>query len=252
MKADRDENLLIGIHSVASALHSAPEKVRLVVIAGESKNPRVTELEQVARAKGVTVQHQPRSQLDKRCHDENRHQDILAEFTGSNLYGERDIEQLLADIDGDPLVLVLDGIQDPHNFGACLRTAEAAGVHFVVVPKDKSAGLSPVVRRSAAGAAEVISIVTVTNLARVLRQLKQAGIWLAGADGEARQSIQEIPLNGPLALVMGSEGSGMRRLTAEHCDYLIRIPMSGTVSSLNVSVATGVCLFEILRQRSPA
>jgi 23S rRNA (guanosine2251-2'-O)-methyltransferase len=174
----------------------------------------------------------------------------MAEFDGGNTYLERDIPALLTAIDGPPLVLVLDGVQDPHNLGACLRSAEAAGVHFVILPKDRSVGLSPVVRKAACGAAEVLQIVIVTNLARVLRLLKQQGLWLAGAADDASESLYQVALSGPLALIVGGEGKGMRRLTAELCDYAVKIPMSGTVSSLNVSVATAVCLFEIVRQRS--
>jgi 23S rRNA (guanosine2251-2'-O)-methyltransferase len=144
---------------------------------------------------------------------------------------------------------VLDGVTDPHNLGACLRTAEAAGVDAVIVPKDKSALLSPTARKVACGAAEVIPFIAVTNLARTLKQLQQAGIWVLGAAGEATQSLYQSDLKGPLALVMGSEGNGMRRLTREHCDILFSIPMAGEVSSLNVSVATGVTLFEAVRQR---
>jgi 23S rRNA (guanosine2251-2'-O)-methyltransferase len=147
------------------------------------------------------------------------------------------------------LILVLDGVQDPHNLGACLRTADAAGVHLVVICKDQSAGVTPVVRRAASGAAETLSIIQATNLARVLRVLKQRGIWLAGTSDGETENLYTTDLTGPLALVMGSEGSGLRRLTGELCDYLISIPMAGQVESLNVSVATGVCLYEINRQR---
>ena len=247
--ATDQERLLIGVHPVAAALQSAPEQVRHIFIAAEARNPRVKELEDRARELGIPVQHASRASLDRRSAGE-RHQDVMAEFDGGNVRSERDIPELLAAIDGPPLVLILDGVQDPHNLGACLRTAEAAGVHFVILPKDRSAGLSPVVRKAACGAAEVLPIVSVTNLARVLRLLKQEGIWLAGAAGEAPQSLYQADLRGPLALIVGSEGKGIRRLTGELCDYLVRIPMSGTVSSLNVSVATAVCLFEIIRQRN--
>ena len=165
--------------------------------------------------------------------------------------GEAEQSDLLLDaIDGPPLVLVLDGIQDPHNLGACLRSADAAGVGLVILPKDRSAGLTPAARRAAAGAAEMLPIVFVTNLARVLKRLKDRGVWLAGTSNQAEQSLYDADLSGPLALVVGSEGRGMRRLTEELCDYRISIPMQGSVGSLNVSVATAVCLFEIVRRRS--
>jgi 23S rRNA (guanosine2251-2'-O)-methyltransferase len=186
--------------------------------------------------------------LDRRCSGE-RHQDVIAEFAPANLWGEKDLDGLLDAIGGSPLVLVLDGVQDPHNLGACLRTADAAGVGLVILPKDRSAGLTPAARRAAAGAAEILPIVFVANLARVLKHLKEKGLWVAGTTDEADQSLYDADLGGPLALVVGSEGKGMRRLTAELCDYRLRIPMLGSVDSLNVSVATAVSLFEIVRQR---
>jgi 23S rRNA (guanosine2251-2'-O)-methyltransferase len=151
-----------------------------------------------------------------------------------------------------PLLLVLDGVTDPHNLGACLRSADAAGVQAVIVPKDRSASLTPVVRKVACGAAETVPLVAVTNLARTLKQLQQRGLWVVGTAGEAQQYIYELDLKIPTVIVMGAEGAGMRRLTRENCDYLARLPMAGGVSSLNVSVAAGVCLFEAVRQRLPA
>jgi len=174
----------------------------------------------------------------------------MAEFEAANVHSEKELDAVFESLPDPKLVLVLDGVQDPHNLGACLRTADAAGVGLVILPKDGSAGLTPVARRSAAGAAEVVPILLATNLARVLRRLKEQGVWLAGTTDQAQQDIYQASLDGPLALVMGSEGKGMRRLTEELCDFLVRIPMQGTVSSLNVSVATAVCLFEIKRQRA--
>ncbi len=247
-KNTNSEHLLIGIHPVAAALSASPELLVRLVIAQESANPRVLELEQQARTLGIKVERHPRSFLDRRS-DGERHQDVLADFTANNIWAERDLDRLLAAITGPALILVLDGVQDPHNFGACLRTAEAAGVHLVIVPKDRSAALSPVARRAASGAAEIIDIVSVTNLARVLRKLKDQGIWLTAATDQAEKSLYASDLTGPMAMVMGGEGQGIRRLTEELCDYHVRIPMLGTVSSLNVSVATAVCIYEILRQR---
>ena len=243
-----DTELLIGIHPVAAALDSDPAQLTRLIIALEAGNPRVKELEEKARSLGVRIEHQARAALDRRSSGE-RHQDVLAEYRPNRLWGERDVAGLLAGIEGTPFILVLDGIQDPHNLGACLRTAEAAGMHMVILPKDRSAALTPVARRAASGAAEVLNIVWVTNLARVLRQLKEAGVWLAAASGDAEADIYDADLSGPLALVMGGEGQGLRRLTEELCDYHVRIPMHGTVSSLNVSVATAICAFEVLRQR---
>lgn len=249
----REPQFLIGIHPVAAALASNRDSGKLAItrllLAREAQNPRALELEQLARQLGIKVEHLPRRELDRLSEGE-RHQDVLAEFSAASTGSESDLPRLLEGIEGVPLILVLDGVQDPHNLGACLRTAEAAGVNLVILPRDKSAGLTPVARRAAAGAAEVLDIVVVTNLARVLRLLKEQGIWLAGTADAAAQDIYRSDLTGPLALVMGSEGRGLRRLTAELCDYLVSIPMAGSVSSLNVSVATGVCLFEIVRQRS--
>jgi len=249
-KAD-SSSLLIGIHSVDSALTRAPQQLKAITIAAEASNPRVRELQERARQAGIRLLTESRAVLDRRS-DGQRHQDIIAEFDAGNVFGEKDLVRLLESIEGVPLILVLDGVQDPHNLGACLRTAEAVGAGLVILPKDRSAGLTPVARRAASGAAETLPILFATNLARVLKRLKEQGIWLAGTTDQAGQSLYEMDLSGPLALVMGSEGKGMRRLTSELCDYRLRIPMQGDVSSLNVSVASAVCLFEIIRQRSAA
>lgn len=248
MSGDRRDTLLIGIHAVDAALSRAPEQVGLLILAADSRNNRVRDLEQRARRLGIRVAIEPRAALDRRSAGE-RHQDVIAEFTPANLHGEKELDRLLDAIPGDPLILVLDGVQDPHNLGACLRSADAAGVGLVVLPKDRSAPLTPAARRAASGAAEVLPILLATNLARVLQRLKERGIWLAGTTDQAESDLYQLDLTGPLALVMGSEGRGMRRLTTELCDYRLRIPMAGTVSSLNVSVATAICLFEIRRQR---
>jgi len=244
-----DDGLLVGIHSVGAALERAPERLHRVLVADECRNPRVRDLERRARELGVRVQTESRAVLDRRC-DGERHQDVIAEFAAGNLHGEKDLDSLLEALPQPPLVLVLDGVQDPHNLGACLRSADAAGVGLVVLTRDRSSGLTPVARRAAAGAAEVLPILVATNLARVLKRLKEHGIWLAGTTDHAADDLYGTDLRGPLALVVGSEGKGMRRLTEELCDYRLRIPMRGTVGSLNVSVATAVCLFEIQRQRA--
>jgi len=246
--AGNSANLLIGIHSVASALSNMPGQMRVIRIAEESHNPRVRKLASLAGELGISVVMEPRALLERRSEGQ-RHQDIIAEFAAENLLTGKDLDRVLEAIDGPPLLLVLDGIQDPHNLGACLRTAEAAGVHAVILPRDRAAGLTPVARRAASGAAEVLPILIVTNLARILRRMKEKGVWLLGTSDQAEQSLYEAGLSGPMALVMGNEEKGMRRLTSELCDFLVRIPMHGSVSSLNVSVATGVCLFEMIRQR---
>jgi 23S rRNA (guanosine2251-2'-O)-methyltransferase len=243
-----DEQLLIGIHAVSSALKSAAGDVEWLRIAADSKNKRLHEIESRAHGSGIEVIRTKSSELDK-LSGQQRHQGVIAGFKGSNVAAEGRLDAMLDAIEGTPLILVLDGVQDPHNFGACLRTAEAAGVDLVISCKDRSAGITPVVRRAASGAAETLSVIQATNLARVLRTLKQRGIWLTGTSDEATDSLYATDLTGPLALVMGNEGSGIRRLTSELCDYLVNIPMAGQVESLNVSVATGVCLYEINRQR---
>lgn len=244
----REEQLLIGIHAVTSALKSAAQDIVWLRIEENSGNKRLKEIESRAYGSGVEVIHCPATELDKLA-GQQRHQGVVACFMGSNIKNEGQLQAVLEAIEGMPLLLVLDGVQDPQNLGACLRTAEAAGVNLVVISKDHSSGITPVVRRAASGAAETMKIIQATNLARVLRTLKKHGIWLAGTSDQAADSLYATDLTGPLALVMGSEGSGLRRLTAELCDYLVRIPMAGEVESLNVSVATGVCLFEIIRQR---
>ena len=243
-----NEQLLIGIHAVTSALKSAAGDVEWLRIAADSKNKRLAEIESRAHGSGINVIKTNAKELD-RLSDQQRHQGVIAGFKGSNIAAEGQLDSILDSVEGTPLVLVLDGVQDPHNLGACLRTADAAGVHLVVICKDHSAGITPVVRRAASGAAETLPVIQATNLARVLRTLKQRGIWLAGTSDGVSDNLYTADLSGPLALVMGSEGTGLRRLTAELCDYLVSIPMAGQVESLNVSVATGVCLYEINRQR---
>jgi 23S rRNA (guanosine2251-2'-O)-methyltransferase len=239
-----------GIHAVGELLRQrAPQVLKLVLLAGRS-DERINELQALAREAGLTVEEADRRQLDRLA--EGNHQGALA-LCDVN-FGVRSEKQLTAALDalGDraPLILVLDGITDPHNFGACLRSADAAGVDAVIVPKDKSAPLNATVRKVACGAAETVPVYAVTNLARSLAALKDRGIWLAGLAGEGAVSLTQQDLTGPLGIVMGSEGEGLRRLTRDACDYLVSIPMAGSVSSLNVSVATGVTLFEAVRQRS--
>lgn len=246
-----EEQLLIGIHAVTSALKSAAADVEWLRIAADSKNKRLAEIESRAHGSGIEVIKTKAKELDS-LSGQQRHQGVIAGFKGSNIAAEGQLDTILDAIEGTPLILVLDGVQDPHNLGACLRTADAAGVHLVVICKDQSVGITPVVRRAASGAAETLPVIQATNLARVLRALKQRGIWLAGTTDGVTDDLYSTDLSGPLALVMGSEGTGLRRLTAELCDYLISIPMAGQVESLNVSVATGVCLYEINRQRAEA
>lgn len=238
-----------GIHAVSAALKRSGAVAEILIAEDGRLNPRLTKLLDQARNMGVKIRKVKREALDDAAQGE-RHQGIVAVLSGSEMpVVAGDLEDLLEVLDHPPLLLVLDGVQDPHNLGACLRSADAAGVDAVIVPKDKAVGLTPVVRKVACGAAESVPFFQVTNLARTLRDLQERGIWLIGAAGEAEKSLYQADLSGPLALVMGAEEQGMRRLTREHCDLLVSIPMAGSVSSLNVSVATGVCLFEAVRQR---
>lgn len=239
---------IFGVHAVSSLLEAAPERIiRLYVLDGRDDHKLQAVLRR-AEALDVSIARRDRKALDQLT-DGAVHQGVVAECKPAPQLREDDLETLLDRLDA-PLLLVLDGITDPHNLGACLRTADAAGVHAVIAPKDRSAALNPTVRKVACGAAERVPFITVTNLARTLRLLKERNVWVVGTAGEASDSIYQSKLTGALALVMGAEGEGMRRLTREHCDQLVHIPMFGTVSSLNVSVATGVCLFEAVRQRS--
>ena len=238
-----------GIHAVAALLDKDPAALLELMIAREARNPRLDELAAQARAAGIAVQRAPRATLDRLAAG-LRHQDVLANARVRAAADERDLPALVSAAGAQALLLVLDGVTDPHNLGACLRNADAFGAHAVVVPKDHSAPLNATARKAASGAADLVPLVSVTNLARTLRALQEAGIWIVGAAGESAQELRRVDLSGPIALVLGAEGSGMRRLTREHCDHLAAIPMAGTVSSLNVSVAAGVFLYEASRQRS--
>jgi 23S rRNA (guanosine2251-2'-O)-methyltransferase len=197
----------------------------------------------------VPVRRVARTELDERVPGVS-HQGVVAEMTVAAALSENELPQFLDGLGKPPLLLILDGVQDPHNLGACLRSADAAGVDAVILPKDRSAPLNATARKVACGAAETVPVVRVTNLARTLRAIRDAGVWLYGAAGEAQQALYDVDLSGPVALVLGGEGKGLRRLTREHCDALMAIPLAGSVSSLNVSVAAGICLFEARRQRA--
>jgi len=238
---------IYGVHAVEALLRHHPKRVKQVWLAEGRNDPRVQVLLALAADARVAVGQCERREMDAWV--EGVHQGVVADVSPSQVWGEAMLEELLDRAIGPPLLLVLDGVTDPHNLGACLRTADAAGALAVIVPKDKSATLNATVRKVACGAAEVIPLVAVTNLARSLEKLQQRGLWVVGTAGEAEQELYQHDMTGPTVLVMGAEGKGMRRLTREHCDYLVKLPMAGSVSSLNVSVATGVCLFEALRQR---
>lgn len=239
---------LFGLHAVKAILALNPQKVQMVWLQENRHDQRLQQLQQLLTEAGIVWHSASRRELDQRVG--GCHQGVVAACSATAAQDESFLEQLVQGLDAPPLLLVLDGITDPHNLGACLRTADAAGVHAVIATKHKSANLNATVAKVACGATESIPFVQVTNLVRCLKWLKQAGIWITGtASGAASTGLYEANLCGPMALVVGAEGVGMRHLTRVTCDQLVHIPMAGLVSSLNVSVATGVCLFEIVRQR---
>lgn len=236
-----------GLHAVRTLLLRSAGRVRRLVVDARRDDPRMRELLQLAQQQGLKPERVDAKQLAARV-GQVSHQGVLAEVDPLPPWHE---DELLDAIGAatDPLVLVLDGVQDPHNLGACLRTADACGALAVVVPKDRAAGMNATVRKVAAGAAETLPLATVTNLARTLRLLKDAGLWIAGADMQGQQLAWQADLTGSRALVMGSEGDGLRELTRKSCDVLVRLPQAGSVESLNVSVACGMLLYEAMRQR---
>lgn len=238
---------IFGWHAVEAVLKREPERLQQVWIQTGRQDRRVKTITDGLDTLGVRWSVVHRKLLDDKV--AGVHQGVVAAVSESREWGEDDLMAMLAAASEPPFLLVLDGVTDPHNLGACMRTADAVGVQAVIVPKDKSATLTPVARKVACGAAETVPFVRVTNLARCLRALQEQGVWLVGTAGEADSTLYQANFTGPVALVMGAEGKGMRRLTREHCDALINIPMLGHVDSLNVSVATGVCLYEALRQR---
>ncbi|EFL91689.1 23S rRNA (guanosine-2'-O-)-methyltransferase [Candidatus Regiella insecticola LSR1] len=246
------DEMIYGIHAVKALLEKEPHRLLEIFLQKDRHDRRLRSLISAIESEGLQVQMAKRQWLDNQVNHEV-HQGIVAKIRQGRQYQENDllqlVEKLLAD-KKDPLLLILDGVTDPHNLGACLRSADAAGVHAVIVPKDHSAPLNATVKKVASGAAETVPLIVVTNLARTLRLLKEHNIWIVGTAGDAEQNLYQWKIQQSMALVMGSEGQGMRRLTREHCDELISIPLAGSVSSLNVSVATGVCLFEVTRQRN--
>jgi len=245
----KESRVLIGFHAVLARLRAEPGSVEEILVDEGRHDARLADVLRVAERAGVRVMRVPGKRLDG-FYGGGRHQGIVARVKGRD---ERaSLEDVLEGLTEPALLLVLDGVTDPHNLGACLRVADAAGAHAVVVPKDRSAGMSPIVAKVASGATETVPFLTVTNLARTLDALKERGIWIVGAAGEGEQDLYTARLPSPVAWVLGSEGEGLRRLTRERCDLLVRIPMHGQVESLNVSVAAGLCLYESRRRRSPA
>lgn len=242
-----DEQWVYGIHAVDALISRHARRISEILVLDSRGDERLQQLVQLAQEHRVPCRNVDRKALDTLC--DQRHQGVLARCRPLEARGGAELPEFVQQIDGPPLLLFLDGVTDPHNLGACLRSAEAAGVHAVVIPKDKSASLGPVVRKVACGAAELVPVFKVTNLSRTIKQLQDLGVWFVGLAGEAEKNIYATDLSGPMAIVMGAEGPGLRLQTRKHCDYLANIPMQGVVSSLNVSVATGITVFEALRQR---
>lgn len=245
---DRDQ-WIFGLHAVQAVLKTSADKVRALKVLKGREDQRLQKLLSMAERNGIAVMRASRSELDALAEGEGRHQGVAALCESAEVQDENFLANLVEKLSVPPFLLVLDGVTDPHNLGACLRSADAAGVQAVIVPKDNSVGLTPTAQKVASGAAETVPLVVVTNLARTLKQLQAQGLWVVGTAGEAEQLVYEADLKGPLVLVMGAEEKGLRRLTREHCDLLVKLPMAGAVSSLNVSVAAGICLFEAVRQR---
>jgi 23S rRNA (guanosine2251-2'-O)-methyltransferase len=247
----KQEELAFGIHAVQALIESAPERfIELWLLKGR-EDDRLMPIINLAKKYGIPAQMANRKVLDDKSEGE-QHQGVVARVKPGKTFTEADLEDILAAAERKqqaPFLLILDGVTDPHNLGACLRNADAAGVQAIIVPKDNAARVTATVRKVAVGAAESVPLVQVTNLSRTMKALQQMGVWIIGTAGETDNCLYDEKLSGPMALVMGAEGKGMRRLTRENCDQLVKLPMAGTVSSLNVSVATGICLFEIVRQR---
>jgi len=241
-----ETRVIYGFHAVASRLKQRPEGIIAIEIDAGRRDPRMRELVAAAHARGVALTESGPDRLESLA-GTRRHQGVVARVSAADVV--LGLEELLAGLAEPALLLVLDGVQDPHNLGACLRVADAFGAHGLVVPKDRAVGLTPAVAKVASGAAETVPLIAVTNLARALDVLKEAGVWTFAAEESAPAPLDRTRLDGPLAFVLGAEGEGLRRLTRERCDEAVRIPMQGSVESLNVSVAAGVCLYEARRQR---
>ena len=248
-----DLEWVYGIHTVENLLVQQPERINEIRFQEGRDDKKIKRLQVLCRESGIKVNVVPRREIDKLFKESEEravHQGVAALAKITRSHDEAGLYKLVENLNVPPLIIILDGITDPHNLGACLRSADAAGAHALVMPKDKSAPLNATVSKVACGAAESIPVYSVTNLARTMKKLQDKGVWIFGTAGEATQTIYEQDLTIPSAIVMGAEGDGMRRLTREQCDYLVKLPMAGVVSSLNVSVATGVCLYEAVRQRA--
>jgi len=248
--AENNSHYIYGLHAVQAVLLREAETVSQLWVENSRRDDKVKKLLALAHEKNIKAIRVQREELNKLVGEKANHQGVVALSRDTPAGNEKDLKSLLENLSKPAFLLILDGVQDPHNLGACLRTADAAAVDAVITPKDKSCGLTATVRKVASGAAETVPFIQVTNLARTIRELQESGIWMIGTSLETELNIYQADLTGPLALVLGSEGKGLRRLTAEHCDSLVKLPMLGSVQSLNVSVSAGICLYEALRQRT--
>jgi len=239
---------IIGLHAVESALRNDSGRVERIYFKKSRQDKRLGKIIGLADRQNTPTEQVDEKTLNKKAGSSN-HQGVMALYRMASALSENDLFSQLDALEKPPFLLVLDGVTDPHNLGACLRTADAAGVNAIIAPKDKAVGLTPSARKVASGAADSVPFIQVTNLSRTLDKLKAEGVWLVGTSDVAETTLYEQELTGPIAFVMGAEGKGLRRLTEERCDYLVSLPMLGKVESLNISVATGVCLYEALRQR---
>jgi len=242
-----ESRIIHGFHAVTARLRQNADSVLELYVDPQRRDPRARELQKLAESCGVRILPVEAKRLDGMAGGSARHQGVVARVNATQRV--QHLDDVLDTLTEPALLLVLDGVQDPHNLGACLRSADAFGVHAVIAPKDRAVGINATVEKVACGAAETVPYITVTNLARTLRELKERGIWLVGADGTAERDLHGFRHSGAMAWVLGAEGEGLRRLTRETCDELVKIPMLGSVESLNVSVSTGICLFESRRQR---
>jgi 23S rRNA (guanosine2251-2'-O)-methyltransferase len=240
------KRIIFGFHAVRTRLRAAVASVQALYVDATRHDKRMQELLRVAQGFNITPMPVESARLDSMC-GHTRHQGVVAQVKAIEL--AKSLDDLLDDLQAEPLLLLLDGVTDPHNLGACLRVADAAGVHAIIAPRDHACGINATVAKVASGAADTVPYFMVTNLARTMLELKERNIWLIGTTEDAPHTLYETKLTGPLGIVLGAEGEGMRRLTRERCDALMGIPMAGSVESLNVSVASGVCLFEAVRQR---
>ena len=245
-----DARILFGFHAVQSRMRQHAHSIQEILIDQDRVDPRMKDLLKLAEASNIRVMQVDRDRLDGMAGRNGRHQGVIARVVDTPI-PYKDIHDILeSDLKEPPFFLILDGVEDPHNLGACLRVADAMGVHAVIAPKDRAVGLNATVRKVASGAAETVPFIAVTNLARTIRELKDAGVFVIGTTMDSESTLLNTKLDGPIALVLGAEGDGIRRLTAENCDALVTIPMFGSVESLKVSVASGICLYEVRRQRN--